>query len=134
MNFHDDADVIAAYVVETAERLSNIEVTILRLRERLGSYDEKIRVIFRDAHSTKSGASLLKLKNIEKLAHNLEDILEIFREKRILPDDNTINTILEAIDKIRELIGDIKKSDSRNVTLQIAKLQDLHQRLTKQGV
>lgn len=132
MNFQGDADVIAAYVVETAERLGNIEVTILRLRERPEAYDEQIRIIFRDAHSIKSGANLLKLKNVEKLAHHLEDILQVFREKRILPDDNAINIILEAIDKIRELIGDIRRGDTRNVTLQIEKLKDLYQRLDKQ--
>ncbi|KWT93567.1 Hpt domain-containing protein [Candidatus Magnetominusculus xianensis] len=131
MNFHDDADVLAAYVVETLERLSNIEVTILRLKERPEAYDEQIRVIFRDAHSVKSGANLLKLKNIEKLAHNLENILHIFREKRIIPNDNTISTLLEAIDKIRELTDNIKRSEQKNITLLISKLQALCQYLDK---
>ncbi|MBF0515561.1 MAG: Hpt domain-containing protein [Nitrospirae bacterium] len=132
MNFYDDADVLAAYAVETQERLSSIEVTILRLKERPGAYDQQIRAIFRDAHSIKSGANLLKLNNIGKLAHNLEDILHIFRKKRIFPDDNTISTLLEAIDKIRELTDNIRRSDTRNVTLQVAKLQDLCRCLDRQ--
>ncbi|MBF0321146.1 MAG: Hpt domain-containing protein [Nitrospirae bacterium] len=121
-------------MAETAERLGNIEVTILRLKERPEAYGESIHIIFRDAHSVKAAANLLKFRNIEKLSHNLENILHTFREKRVLPDDGTINILLEAIDKMRDLIADIRRSDSKNVTLQIAKLQDLYERLNKQRV
>jgi two-component system chemotaxis sensor kinase CheA len=134
LNFQDDLEVLASYAVETAERLGNIEVTILRLEERFDAYDESIHIIFRDAHSIKAAANLLKLGNIEKLSHHLENILQLFRERRIIPDENTINTLLEAIDKIRELIADIRRSDGKNVTPQVAKLQDLYQRLDRQKV
>ncbi|MCG6551409.1 MAG: Hpt domain-containing protein [Candidatus Magnetominusculus sp. LBB02] len=129
MNFNDDAEFLESYVRETTERLNNIEVKLLLLTKRQAAYDDQIRIIFRDAHSIKSGASLLQLKNIVSLAHNLENVLQIFREKRILPDDKTIGVVLDAIDTIRELIDNITQSNAQDITLQVAKLQDLCQRL-----
>lgn len=103
---------------ETAERLDSIESGLLRLEQCGDDCDrETVNSIFRDAHSVKAGSNLLKLKNIEELAHKLENVLEMIRKDKLKPNEMIITACLEAIDKLRELLAHIEKSDTLSIRL-----------------
>ncbi|WP_187170348.1 Hpt domain-containing protein [Salidesulfovibrio onnuriiensis] len=115
--------VLNVFVEETSERLGSIEAGLLRL-EACGEDcdDALIHGIFRDAHSVKAGANLLKLKNIESLSHKLENILEMIRKGKMAPNDQAITVMLETVDKLRELVENITQSDSISIRLHEAML------------
>jgi two-component system chemotaxis sensor kinase CheA len=125
MDFREDREVIDSFTSETLERLSEIEVSLLRIGEGARPFDDVLNAVFRDAHSIKAGANLLKFKNIETLAHRLEDILDRLRVTKTLPSEEVLNAVILALDKMRDLLDDLQMSDSADVSAEVEKLQAL---------
>ncbi|MBG0789168.1 MAG: Hpt domain-containing protein [Desulfovibrionaceae bacterium] len=116
--------VVEVFLEETAERLDSIEAGLLKLEQCDGACDaEAVNAIFRDAHSVKAGSNLLKLNNIEKLSHKLENVLEMIRKGRIGPTETVITACLEAVDKLRDLRERIEHSDAVSIRLHTAMLE-----------
>jgi two-component system chemotaxis sensor kinase CheA len=110
--------VIEIFLEETAERLDSIESGLLHLETcGLDCGAETINSIFRDAHSVKAGSNLLKLTNIEDLAHKLENVLEMIRQKEIAPSEMIVTACLESVDKLRELIENVDRSETISTRL-----------------
>ncbi|MEO5356178.1 MAG: Hpt domain-containing protein [Nitrospirae bacterium YQR-1] len=125
VSIEHDADLLVTFGKETLKRLHEIDSLLLNLRKSGASYENNINQIFRDAHSIKSGANLLKLKQIELLAHAIEDILHILRDKKIIPNDSAIEIIMEGTDFVRQLINMIKLSNYANVESMLKRLKGL---------
>ena len=116
--------VVEIFIEETIERLDSIESGLLKLEEcGKGCGPETVNSIFRDAHSVKAGSNLLELKNIEELSHKLENVLEMMRKKQIPPTETIITACLESVDKLRELIDNIERSDTYSIRLHTHMLQ-----------
>ncbi|WP_419784803.1 Hpt domain-containing protein [Pseudodesulfovibrio sp.] len=115
--------VLEVFLEETVERLDSVESGLLRLENGTGDSATLINSIFRDAHSVKAGANLLKLANIETLAHKLENILEMIRRGEIQVTEMIITASLESIDKLRELLGNVENSDEISIRLHTAMLE-----------
>jgi two-component system chemotaxis sensor kinase CheA len=110
--------VLEIFLEETAERLDSIESGLLHLEncgEECG--EEDINSIFRDAHSVKAGSNLLKLTTVEDLAHKLENVLEMIRKKQIPPSELIVTACLESVDKLRELIENVERSETISTRL-----------------
>lgn len=111
--------VVEVFIEETMERLDSIESGLLKLEECGKNCDEEtVNSIFRDAHSVKAGSNLLELKNIEELAHKLENVLEMLRKKQLSPTEIIITASLESVDKLREMIENIENSELISIRLQ----------------
>lgn len=116
-------EILEVYLEETAERLDAIETGLLQLERRTTPDSELVNSIFRDAHSVKAGANLLKLKTIEELAHKLENVLENIRTGKIPVTEMIITASLEAVDKLRELADNIDSNDDISIRLHTAMLE-----------
>jgi len=115
--------VLEVYLEETSERLDSIESGLLAL-EKLKECDPKlVNSIFRDAHSVKAGANLLKLKTIEELSHILENVLEQIRQCKLEASEMVITACLESVDKLRDLVENVEDSDSISIRLHSAMLE-----------
>ena len=111
-------EVLEVFIEETTDRLDAIESGLLHLENCGEDCDpEIINSIFRDAHSVKAGSNLLKLATIEDLAHKLENVFEMLRKKQITPSEIIITACLESVDKLRELIENIERSDDISTRL-----------------
>lgn len=118
-----DPEVLSTYLSESEDRLMDIESGVLALESYGEEIDEElIHSVFRDAHSIKAGANLLGLQNIERLAHGLENVLDLIRDGRLVPDKIVASLLLETVDSINELFEDILVSDERDIS-------DLHEQL-----
>ncbi|MEF2231992.1 MAG: Hpt domain-containing protein [Pseudodesulfovibrio sp.] len=115
--------VLEVFLEETADRLDAVESGLLRLENDPGELSSVINSIFRDAHSVKAGANLLKLTNIETLAHKLENVLEMIRRHELRVNEGIITACLESVDKLRELVGNIDRSESISIRLHTAMLE-----------
>lgn len=114
---------LAVFIEETFERLDSIESGLLKL-ENSGECDPTlVNSIFRDAHSVKAGANLLKLQTIEELAHKLENVLEMIRQCELEASEMIITASLESVDKLRELMENIDRSDDISIRLHTAMLE-----------
>lgn len=122
MTTHGD-DVLDIFVEESRERLASIERGLLALeREGRDADEAMIHGIFREAHSVKAGANLLHLRNIEGLAHKLENILERMRKRELAPTGRIISILLEGLDAMRDMVEDVEESESRDVSALLERL------------
>lgn len=115
--------VLEVYIEETTERLDSIESALLKLEGTNNCDPTLVNSIFRDAHSAKAGANLLKLATIEELAHKLENVFEMIRQCKLHPSEMVVTACLEAVDKLRELLENIANSDSISIRLHTAMLE-----------
>jgi len=115
--------VIEVYLEETIERLDSIESGLLTLENSKECNPKLVNQIFRDAHSVKAGANLLKFRTIEELAHVLENILEQIRQCKLEASEMVITACLEAVDKLRELVDNVEESESISIRLHTAMLE-----------
>jgi two-component system chemotaxis sensor kinase CheA len=115
--------VLEVFQEETVERLDSMETGLLRLETMDEIPTNLINSIFRDAHSVKAGANLLKLSTIETLAHKLENVLEMIRRNELPVSEPVITASLEALDKLRELMDNVEQSDGISIRLHTAMLE-----------
>lgn len=99
-----DPEVVATFQEESAERLASVESGLLNLEKNSGAMDpELLRQVFRDAHSLKAAANLLGFTSIERLAHRMENTLDMLRNGRLTPGGSLFSALLEGVDGLREM-------------------------------
>jgi len=115
---------IETFRIEAETLLSNIEEVTLELEQ---SPDDKEAVdrIFRSMHTIKGSSGMFGFDNISSFTHHVESILDHLREGTIMVSKKLIDLILEAKDKIREMLDDEKNMDVVDNGRIIAQLQTL---------
>lgn len=91
--------------VESAELLESAEARVLDL-ERSSGDSTGVDGVFRAIHTIKGNAGIFELKTIIDFAHDFESYLNELRDGRRSPDAQSIDFMLTAIDRLRELIVD----------------------------
>ncbi|MCW7752419.1 chemotaxis protein CheW [Desulfobotulus sp. H1] len=115
MIFEDD-ETLRMYVEESLEHLSDIENDLLSIESQGADIDEDlVNNVFRAAHSIKGGAGFMGLGTIKDLSHNLENILGLVRSRELVPTAETISVLLQAFDRLRELIQEVETSNDVNI-------------------
>jgi CheY-like chemotaxis protein/HPt (histidine-containing phosphotransfer) domain-containing protein len=94
----EDEDLKLLFQAEAQERLSYLEKG---LKEPNPTVMENI---FRAAHSLKGAARMLNLYSIEKLARQMEDLLDQARGGSSILNERLIECFDEALDALRELV------------------------------
>ncbi|MDR1397106.1 MAG: chemotaxis protein CheW [Desulfarculales bacterium] len=107
----DFDDMIPEYVTESTELLADVESGFLALEEGTAD-DETINTIFRAIHSIKGGAGFVGLSKIEHLAHKMEDLLGLIRNKDMAATPPVAVALLKALDVLRSLFDNIENMDS----------------------
>jgi two-component system chemotaxis sensor kinase CheA len=88
---------------ETEECLAQMEQLLLAL-ETHPEDREPIPSLFRAAHTIKGNASLLEFTALARSLHNLEDLLDVFRTQSVIPSQEVLNLLLEAVDALRQMV------------------------------
>ncbi len=86
---------------EAKEIIEKCEEIILKI-EKQGAKREFIEELFRYFHTIKGSAASVGEKEIEKISHSLEDMLDAIRKKE--KKEIEIEEILKGIDKIKDLL------------------------------
>src|SRR5688572_28916801 len=97
-------DFLAEFQAEAVEKLDIIASQLLRL-ERDASNPQPVREMFLAGHTVKGGAAMLRLTDVEYLAHALEDLLSGFRDEQRTLDAATADLLFKAIDQLRSLVA-----------------------------
>jgi two-component system chemotaxis sensor kinase CheA len=113
----EDRQIVDVFVAEASEHLARIEPQILAIEASGADIDEDlVNQVFRGVHSMKGAASLLNLDNIVQLSHGLENVLNRFRQRVLQPSSRTTEVMLQAADRLRDLVGDPTSSDPADVS------------------
>ncbi|MFM8709279.1 MAG: chemotaxis protein CheA, partial [Planctomycetia bacterium] len=117
----DDADgeLVRLFCSESQDLLQDIEQGVLVLEERPQD-QETLATVFRAFHTFKGNASVMKLAVIQRLAHELESLLEAARRGGYTLDRPAIDAILAGADIFRRFIDEMAvQSEGANVGRQI---------------
>ena len=76
-----DPELISDFIVESREHLANVETQVLTL-EREPTNSESLNAVFRGFHTIKGLAGFLELWEVQKLAHEVETVLDRARNSQ----------------------------------------------------
>ncbi len=102
----EDEELLAEFHTEAMDHLDQIEACVLTL-EGAPTNKESLNEIFRSFHTLKGVAGFLHLTPIQSLAHEVESLLDLARNGKLILTSPMITLILESRDIIQTLIGQI---------------------------
>ena len=106
----DFDDIIPEFVAESSELLETVETGLLQL-ETGDVEHEAIHTIFRAIHSIKGGAGFVGLSKIERLAHRMEDVLNLIRNGDLNATQPITDALLQALDVLTSLFERLDEHD-----------------------
>ncbi len=123
--FEDD-ETLQMYIEESLDHLGDIESDLLTIEEAGANIDlDLVNNVFRAAHSIKGGAGFMGLTTIKDLAHHLENVLGLIRNKELVPDSARISVLLKGFDELEDLLNNIEESNDRDVSDHISNLENI---------
>src|SRR5579864_1513547 len=96
----DMSEFLHEFQLEAGEKLDLIASQLLQL-ERDTTNPQPVREMFLAAHTIKGGAAMLRLTDVQALAHALEDLLTKIRDQQRAVDQPTADLLFQAIDRLR---------------------------------
>lgn len=124
---------LAEFVAEATEILDTLNKDLLTLDERRGQEvdPDLINGIFRAAHSLKGLAGLFGQDRIARLAHGMEDLLDRLRLGKLVLDDTTLDSLVEALDVLQSLLVDASRGEASSS--QSSRVEGLIERFSHLG-
>lgn len=113
-------ELIRDFVVETGEVLEGLDKCFVKLEDAPGDLG-LINEIFRAVHSIKGSAGFLGFTRLVEVAHQSENVLNKLRQQEIQATSETIDIILESVDVLKVLLGEIKESTSAQIDISTIK-------------
>jgi two-component system chemotaxis sensor kinase CheA len=126
MTNSDELEEIQMYIAESREHLATIETDLLDMEAAGAAIDEKlVNKVFRAAHSIKGGAGFFGLKKIQELGHKVENVLDLIRSRKIVPNPEIINLFLLSFDCLRGMVNDYVGSNQVDISEFVVALSGL---------
>jgi len=115
------------YLAESCAQLEAVETDLLEIERTGAAIDEdRVNRVFRAVHTIKGGAGFFELAKIRELAHHSEDALSLIRSRRIAPTPSRVRVLLDATDRLRQLIQCAEISNEADIAGLVAELDALH--------
>ncbi len=121
---HEMDELILSFKEEANETLADIENQFLAIEQAGENFDrELVNEVFRGIHSMKGSAGFIGLKAIGRLAHEMENVLNLIRNEELVPGSRVIDALLKAADALRGMVNDIETSNEVEVSSLLTQLQ-----------
>ena len=115
------------FLEESKEHLQMLNEKLLLL-EKNSSSIEVVNEIFRSAHTLKGMAATMGYENMATLTHEMENLLDLVRNKKKQVDDQMMDTIFKAVDLLEQMV--ISISNGQNDQFAISGVVDLLQAIS----
>jgi len=100
-----DQDIFNEFTTECNEHLSTVEDDLLQLETTESvANSETVANLFRVMHSIKGGAGMLGLHAISSLAHDLESVLSLIRDRQLAPEPDVVDVLLSGSDQLKVML------------------------------
>ena len=100
LSIAQDPELLSDFILESGEHLANIETQVLML-ERDPIDAEALNSVFRGFHTIKGLAGFLELWDVQKVAHEIESVLDRARNGELILTPPAIDAILASADYLR---------------------------------
>ena len=108
LNIAGNADMLREFVGEAQEHLHQIELDALGL-EKDPTDADTLNSLFRSFHTLKGGSGFLNLMPMNRLAHQLEALLDLTRQGKLTAQSEVIDIILSGRDALRHFVIEIER-------------------------
>ncbi len=98
-----DDEVLQEFFVEAWEIMEELDQDLVSLEEHPDDAD-LLNKIFRAAHTLKGSSSFLGFDRISRVTHRVEDIFNKLRKGELALTPETMDVVLEAMDRVRKLL------------------------------
>lgn len=98
--FTGDPELLDLFIQDATDHLGSVESDLLVLEENPSDSDA-LDAAFRSFHSVKGSAGFAQLVPIEKIAHAMEELLDLARDGKLSLQGKTMDLILATLDAIR---------------------------------
>ncbi|HAS82529.1 MAG TPA: chemotaxis protein CheA [Verrucomicrobia bacterium] len=105
----DIGQFIQTFFEESLEGLDVMEAGLLALQPGEATDLEQINTIFRAAHSIKGGSGTFGFREVTDFTHAMETLLDRMREGRLMITVDIVNTLLESVDCLREMLVTLRE-------------------------
>ncbi|MDQ5910135.1 MAG: two-component system, chemotaxis family, sensor kinase CheA [Pseudomonadota bacterium] len=105
----DIGQFIQTFFEESLEGLDVMEAGLLALQPGEATDLEQINTIFRAAHSIKGGSGTFGFREVTDFTHAMETLLDRVREGRLMITGEMVNTLLESVDCLREMLVTLRE-------------------------
>ena len=95
-----DSELANLFIAEALDHLGTIEAKLLELDERPEDTN-LLNDIFRPFHTVKGNASALGIVSVERVAHKVENLLDLARSGRIQVGETEVDLVLRAAGRRR---------------------------------
>lgn len=99
-----DNEELEMFVGEVGECLEVIEEGVLQLEQK-GAKPELVNRLFTATHNIKGASSIFGFPELEKLAHNMEDLLTALRKQVLEVSPPMVDVLLTAKDTLKNLLN-----------------------------
>ena len=100
----NNEELLKDFFIEAQMQVDTLEENVLVLENEPENH-EAIDEIFRAAHTLKGGAATVQMLELSEFTHLVEDVLDVIRSDELSISEGIINTLLESIDIIKEMLG-----------------------------
>lgn len=108
----EDARLAEDFIDEASEHLAGIEAAMLALEKR--PHDEKLlNAVFRPFHTIKGVSGFLNFSDINQLSHNLENVLDMARQGKLLINRFMVDVVLQGVALLERMLANISSALSR---------------------
>ncbi len=94
-------EMVERFIQECEELIDNAEQGLLEWEKEPDSQDY-VPMIFRSIHSFKGNCGFFGYSNLEKLSHQIENVLDIIKNGGKFAPGNPFDTLLHAVDALKE--------------------------------
>ncbi len=120
----EDLEIVQDLIEESKEHLAAIEPDLLEMEQRAGEVSsELVNRIFRAIHSIKGGFGFFGIESIQGLTHVMESVLMKVRDGEMNSTSSMVDSLLEGVDKVREMLEDVEGSDSVDASVVLGNLK-----------
>jgi two-component system chemotaxis sensor kinase CheA len=106
VDLENNRELLGEFHAETVDHLTQIEAALLALEHKPDGPDA-LNAIFRSFHTIKGNAGFLGLVPMQKLAHEVESLLDLARNNKLALTSTIITEVLRSRDAIQELTGQV---------------------------
>ncbi|MBX2851228.1 MAG: chemotaxis protein CheW [Phycisphaeraceae bacterium] len=112
-----DLMLIAEFITEACEHLESADQCLLTIEEQPDDI-ETVNALFRAYHTIKGVAGFLDLADVMHLAHQTENLLDAARQGQFKLEGARLDTVFDATDMMKRLIGFVADAMSSGNELQ----------------
>ena len=105
-------EILESFVAEATDGLADVENDLLALEAGGAEIDaDLINKLFRNIHSIKGTAGFCGLRAIGELAHEMENVLNLVRNRELVPTGRIVEQLLRCADMLARMVADVATSN-----------------------